>query len=80
MREHFSAAAVKPDMKSVFLALLAGALTQVALAGKPVPAAALTVREIHYAAQLADDRNNLLDRRYLAQVLAILPAAAEDKP
>ena len=34
----------------------------------------------YHAAQLADDRNNLLDRRYLAQVLAILPAAAEDKP
>ena len=46
-------------MKSVFLALLAGALTQVALAGKPAPAAALTVREIHYAAQLADDEARL---------------------
>ena len=60
-QEHFCPQPVKRGMKRIILALLACAVSSFVAAGKPVPAPSgdCAVREIHYAARLADNEARL---------------------
>ena len=61
-------------MKHILLALLACAVSNLFAAGKPVPAPSgdFAVREIHYAARLADD-----EARFTLEVAAAATGAGE---